>query len=122
MCTQVTVLLADIRRANIPLWYADILVATIRLCAYYPNGASQTNSGASLSSEYTTTSCLLIRNCQPAQHPIIPPWDMNLTVPSGHELARYNGFVHIQPIGTSPMDGRFYIITCGKLVGVFERW
>ncbi|KAF8426145.1 hypothetical protein L210DRAFT_872815, partial [Boletus edulis BED1] len=48
------------------------------------------------------------------------PGETNVTVPSRHELCQYNGFVYVQPDEES--DGPFYLVTRGKLVGVFSRW
>ncbi|KAG9316898.1 hypothetical protein JVU11DRAFT_2974 [Chiua virens] len=94
---QFATLLADIRRASIPLEYADALVATIRLRANYPNQALG------------------------ARYPLIPPWNMNMTVPSGHELIQYNGFTYVQP-SVSYTCSQCYIVTRGKVVGIFIRW
>ncbi|KAG6378232.1 hypothetical protein JVT61DRAFT_13933 [Boletus reticuloceps] len=51
-------------------------------------------------------------------HPNVPP--PVIVIPYGHEIAKYNRFVYVQP--DPDMQALFYIITRGKLVGLFSQW
>ncbi|KAF8449522.1 hypothetical protein L210DRAFT_3641115 [Boletus edulis BED1] len=96
--------LEDIRCATILPQHADLLVAAIRLWANYMFSDS------------------LHRHVQQHNHFLVPPANINVTVPGGHEVGQYNGFVYVQPSEETEAEGPFYLITHGKLVGVFAHW
>ncbi|KIJ57801.1 hypothetical protein HYDPIDRAFT_34779 [Hydnomerulius pinastri MD-312] len=49
---------------------------------------------------------------------IIPPSDV--PVPSGHDVCKYNDIVFVRP--SEACKRPFYMVTRGKLIGIFSRW
>ncbi|KIK72149.1 hypothetical protein PAXRUDRAFT_181250, partial [Paxillus rubicundulus Ve08.2h10] len=41
-------------------------------------------------------------------------------VPSGHDVSTYNGIMSIQP--SDAWQGPFYMVTRGRLIGIFACW
>ncbi|KAF8121436.1 hypothetical protein EV363DRAFT_1302061 [Boletus edulis] len=96
-------LLRDIRQVYIPKRHVERLILEIQLRAHY---IQQPNTR------------VISAHAQIVLHPCIPP--PVVVIPYGHEIAKYNGFVYVQPL--PDMQGPFYIVTRGKLVGLFSQW
>lgn len=116
-------LLADIRRAYIPIEQADRLVAAIRLRAMSlmsERSPAQSNPGNHSHTILTVVHLLISLFSLLAQHPVTLPSNLNVIIPSNHEASRYNGFVYVYPVETN--SGPFYVVTHGRLVGVISHW
>ena len=69
---------------------------------------------------YNFFACTLTSVLPIAQHPVVLPGNLDVTMPSNHGLSQYNGIVYVHPVqGTR---GPFYVITHGRLVGVIANW
>ena len=91
--------------------HVERLVLEIQLHAHY---IQQPNTCGMFSD-----SCAVMHaHGQTVLHPSTPP--PSIVIPCGHEIAKYNGFVYVQP--NLDMQAPFYIITRGKLVGLFSQW
>lgn len=115
---KVIVLLANIRCAatgTIPPQHADLVTSpAICPCSSYLFGdrlASHSNWYMYIDVYRPVTTVT----------PWSPPVNINVAVPSGHELGQYSGFIDVQPSKESRAHSNFYLYMY-RSVSVFSHW